>query len=461
MRFLSALPWLAGRPGTCLTPHYRERVPPTEAIGGFQSPMVLRLLPIALLACVASTSAQLRWRKKKPITYMNGIEDPHQGHTQGPGELYPGHKQHMSHPYLAPSHANHRLLTAALQADVDEVKKLLREGIPVDFMHDHDGHTALHYACMNMSLPQKGKTFDAAAVVKLLLEHGADPEITDNEGVTPLMTACQKAFAPAVKLLLEAGVQTDRKQANSVDRGKTALDFARRSECRGCVALLEHPPDRQHALAARRHRAEDMLSRAIRTYTSWAWTALMHLLGYQMVGDECWLHRALDIARATAGVDPALIEQGQALRGQLSEQVMDLIERRHVCEEVVAALYAYELYALKDLSEKSISLEVLADITGLSMFEAHMLQMGVERDITRHQMHKRYHDRDAEEAQEKAKDELRRLQEGIDRAAATTLSEGNSTKDSLTYGNVALGELELTQRVPKPIAAEQSKDAAS
>ena len=31
-----------------------------------------------------------------------------------------------------------------------------------------------------------------------------------------------------------------------------------------------------------------------------------------MRGDECWLHRALDSARATPGTDPALIAQGQS-----------------------------------------------------------------------------------------------------------------------------------------------------
>jgi len=374
--------------------------------------MAARLLVVALAAMLATSSAQMRWKKKKPRTYMHGIEDPHQGHSQGDGELYPGHKHNEDHPYLAPSHANHRLLTAALNGYVDDVKALLREGIPVDFMHDHYGDTALHYACMNQTHIEKGKNIDAAKVVKMLLEHGADPEITDNEGATPLMMACQKAFAPAVKLLLDAGVQTERKQANGVSRGMTALDCARRSKCEACVKLLENPPDRAHSLAARKHRAEDMLRKAIRTYTSWAWTVLMHLLGYPMVGDECWLHRALDIARATEGVDPGLIEQGQALRGKISERVMDLIERRHVCEEVVASLYSYELYELEDLAEANINLDVLADVTGLPMFEAHMLQQGVKRDIQRHKSHKRYHDHDAEQARAKAKEELRRrLQE--------------------------------------------------
>ena len=60
---------------------------------------------------------------------------------------------------------------------------------------DDGGLSALHYAA------DRGH----AAVVRLLLEHGADVEARDDDGLTPLATAVMSEQLDATRALLEAG----------------------------------------------------------------------------------------------------------------------------------------------------------------------------------------------------------------------------------------------------------------
>lgn len=48
-----------------------------------------------------------------------------------------------------------------------------------------------------------------ADVVKLLLEHGADPRLADHDGMTPLHFAAQEHQPELVQLLLDKGAQVD------------------------------------------------------------------------------------------------------------------------------------------------------------------------------------------------------------------------------------------------------------
>ena len=65
------------------------------------------------------------------------------------------------------------------------------------------------------------------AVVRTLLDAGADKDLARNDGVTPLMIAAQTGHAAVVCALLDAG-------ANKTARcdGKTALDAAETTEIR-------------------------------------------------------------------------------------------------------------------------------------------------------------------------------------------------------------------------------------
>ena len=374
---------------------------------------MLRLIVVAVLS-LALPQAQAR----KKRSYMHG-DDPHKGHDRAKeGEFYPGHHHNDQHPYLAPSHEYHKLQTFAMQCDLEKVHELLRAGVPVDFPHQHSSDTALMYASMNHSYSRENGPDGSLPCVKLLLAYHANVEASDSEGRTALHQAAQHGSVPIIKALLAAGAHPERKVEHGVDRGMTAADIADRHKCPECVTVLraaeEHVPGHSAALDRRAAKAAADLQAAMNTYATFdlsGWYA-RYVEGYPD-GDECALHRALDYARATPGVDPKLIERGQALRSGLEENTMDVLERRHVCKEVAPYLLNHGLHSLADLQD--LSLRSLAWHTRLEPFEAHMLQRAINDDVKRHQRHERYREHDRKKAAEeeaKVKDEMRRrLQE--------------------------------------------------
>ena len=58
--------------------------------------------------------------------------------------------------------------------------------------------------------------------MRLLLEHGADPDIRDREGCTPLYRAIEKGIAAAVVLLIEWGADVNTVEPS----GRSAIDVA-------------------------------------------------------------------------------------------------------------------------------------------------------------------------------------------------------------------------------------------
>lgn len=89
---------------------------------------------------------------------------------------------------------------------------------------------ALIYTLMPMRRDGVGNT----GMARLLIERGAQPEVTDWEGNTPLIVASRYGNAEIVSLLLAMGV--NRSPANN--KGLTALDAARRNGHREVVMLL-------------------------------------------------------------------------------------------------------------------------------------------------------------------------------------------------------------------------------
>ena len=70
--------------------------------------------------------------------------------------------------------------------------------------------------------------------VKELLEQGANVDVVNNEGDTPLMWACFMGDKPVVELLIGRGVDVNVKN----NSGNTALDFASSKKHEGIVELL-------------------------------------------------------------------------------------------------------------------------------------------------------------------------------------------------------------------------------
>ena len=88
---------------------------------------------------------------------------------------------------------------------------------------------------------QTTMAFAAAAghddVMQLLLRYGADPNLANSRGWTPLMLACQRNRGAAVSVLLGAGVKTDLGKVNR--EGESALTIALAAgHVKLCVALV-------------------------------------------------------------------------------------------------------------------------------------------------------------------------------------------------------------------------------
>jgi cytohesin len=86
------------------------------------------------------------------------------------------------------------LVDAVRRGDVQEVARLLAAGADPN-VKDLDGHTPLHYAAEQCR----------ADIAELLLKHGADPNARDDHGKTPLHRAVAVGCVEVAELLLSRG----------------------------------------------------------------------------------------------------------------------------------------------------------------------------------------------------------------------------------------------------------------
>jgi len=91
------------------------------------------------------------------------------------------------------------LIPAAERGHVDMVKLLVNTEVDIDHVN-HLGWTALLEAIV---LSDGGPPYQQ--IVQVLVDAGADVNISDNEGITPLQHARQKGFHKIVKILELAG----------------------------------------------------------------------------------------------------------------------------------------------------------------------------------------------------------------------------------------------------------------
>jgi ankyrin repeat protein len=121
------------------------------------------------------------------------------------------------------------LHSAAMYGDLEMVQVLLEYGVDVNTKNKY-GSTPLNYVLM-------GRHSDPR-VARLLIAHGADPNILGCwRGLTPLHHASEKGMIEMVRLLIELGANVEVKD----DMGRTPLDIASGKQSEEIIKLLlEH-----------------------------------------------------------------------------------------------------------------------------------------------------------------------------------------------------------------------------
>ncbi len=91
---------------------------------------------------------------------------------------------------------NEKLLEAVKSNEIEEVKKLIKEGADVNVV-DKYGKTALH----------KASYWGYSKIVKMLIEKGADVNMVDEYEITALYWASFEGHSEIVKMLEKAGAK--------------------------------------------------------------------------------------------------------------------------------------------------------------------------------------------------------------------------------------------------------------
>jgi hypothetical protein len=116
------------------------------------------------------------------------------------------------------------LMSAVTNNDIEGVKFFSKGGPLIINQKNIGGATALHISCRESN----------TEAVKILLENGANVNIADNEGWTPLMRASLVANADIVEMLIAKNAKADA--FNSI--GETALIHATTSKCLQCLNII-------------------------------------------------------------------------------------------------------------------------------------------------------------------------------------------------------------------------------
>jgi ankyrin repeat protein len=116
------------------------------------------------------------------------------------------------------------LILACYKGNVPVAKCIIQSEAAINFNSSYG--TAL------MAATVKGNV----ALVQLLLEHHADPNLSDGQGNTALIYAAMFQNLPIIKLLLAYGVQRDVKDAS----GLTAFEHAVKTGNEELINLLKH-----------------------------------------------------------------------------------------------------------------------------------------------------------------------------------------------------------------------------
>ncbi len=116
------------------------------------------------------------------------------------------------------------LMSAVSSNDLQGIAFFSKGGASIVNQQNMGGATALHIACREGNI-------DA---VKALIENGANPNIADNEGWTPLMRAVLTANAEITDLLIDKGADVSALNSD----GDSVIVQAAASDCAKCLNII-------------------------------------------------------------------------------------------------------------------------------------------------------------------------------------------------------------------------------
>ena len=126
---------------------------------------------------------------------------------------------------LLPAHACSELMEAAAAGDVARLVEVLGRGECVVNEQDHVGNTPLYRAVLN----------DHADAARTLLSSGANPDLPNDHGRSPLHAASVRGdHSACAQLCIDAGADIAACNAD----GQTPLECARRQSRTGVASVL-------------------------------------------------------------------------------------------------------------------------------------------------------------------------------------------------------------------------------
>jgi len=139
------------------------------------------------------------------------------------------------------------LMNAAIGEDVSVVSFFIKSNPTIINQKNIGGATALHIAARKGNLE----------ICKILIENGANVNLVDNDGWSPLMRAVTSKNLDLVKMLLGKGV--DVKQLNSV--GESPIIISAYSECSECLKqiLSSYNSDSNFATVTLKNQLDDAM----------------------------------------------------------------------------------------------------------------------------------------------------------------------------------------------------------
>ncbi|KAH7012078.1 ankyrin repeat-containing domain protein [Microdochium trichocladiopsis] len=219
-----------------------------ELLGKYQDWETSRVSPQALL-CAAARKGNLekvRWLLDQGLVRVDNQEG-HVGHNSEVSTLlievaFTDKVEVMR--YLLEAGADARkqredgwtaLMEAAEMHNRRTVVLLLQWDRGLINMTTENDETALHVALGSRWRTNSGSFM---AVIKAMIEHGADLELQTSQGLTPLLTLLQRPHSKTECQLLRYLLDANADATAKCNRGETALYYADSVECSSCAELL-------------------------------------------------------------------------------------------------------------------------------------------------------------------------------------------------------------------------------